>query len=80
VSLNADENIAINAAQNKRYDRRIYDEKKSGIFSGGSFGITIGTKRHSQAITTEEGYLSSSTLGSLGGDVTVDAGKDANMI
>ncbi|MDR1703054.1 MAG: hemagglutinin repeat-containing protein, partial [Sporomusaceae bacterium] len=49
--------------------------KKSGIFGGGSFlGITIGSR--SEKLTTNEKVISQkgSTVGSLTGDVTVNAG------
>ncbi|MGM3184507.1 hemagglutinin repeat-containing protein, partial [Dickeya oryzae] len=63
---------------------RQYEEvsrKKSGLFSGGGIGFTIGSTSQRQTLaaagTTES--QSVSTLGSTGGSVSLRAGQDVNL-
>ncbi|WP_192456871.1 hemagglutinin repeat-containing protein [Musicola keenii] len=81
VSLEAKNNINT-AASVETY--RQYEEisrKKSGVFSGGGIGFTIGSTSLRQTLdaagTTQS--QSVSTLGSTGGSVRLSAGQDVNL-
>ncbi|MGM3187539.1 hemagglutinin repeat-containing protein, partial [Musicola paradisiaca] len=81
VSLAAKNNINT-AASVETY--RQYEEisrKKSGVFSGGGIGFTIGSTSLRQTLdaagTTQS--QSVSTLGSTGGSVQLSAGQDVNL-
>ncbi|MCV6625220.1 MAG: hemagglutinin repeat-containing protein, partial [Cellvibrionaceae bacterium] len=79
VRLTAANNIGINAAQGHSHRVEFEKKKKSGVFSGGSFGVSVGSQRRSESIDSQQGYLSGNTLGSLEGDVAVNAEKAVNV-
>ncbi|MCE0814296.1 hemagglutinin repeat-containing protein, partial [Buttiauxella sp. S04-F03] len=71
VSLNAGNNIDIIAATDTDSTYRLEEKKKSGMFSGGGIGVTIGTNK-SRYEMNDEGTTQSqsfSTVGSTAGDV-----------
>lgn len=80
VQLNATQDIDIVAARSERQDDRLYLENKTGIFSSGGFGFTVGSRSRSDDTRTEEGLLTSSTLGSLNGNISVTSGRDTNVV
>ncbi|WP_409026085.1 hemagglutinin repeat-containing protein [Gallibacterium anatis] len=81
VSLQA-QDIEITAAKNTRQEHDFYSEKKSGVMSSGGFGFTIGSRSEKHDYTDNEITQSDArtTIGSLGGDVTVVAGKQATIL
>lgn len=81
VSLNAGNNIDITAATDTDSTYRLKEKKKSGIFSGSGIGVTIGTTK-SRYEMNDEGTTQSqsfSTVGSTGGDVSINAGGQAHI-
>ncbi|WP_234300319.1 hemagglutinin repeat-containing protein [Rahnella aceris] len=81
VSLNAGNNIDIVAATNTDSTYRLKEKKKSGMFSGGGIGVTIGTSK-SRYEMNDEGTTQSqsfSTVGSTGGNVSINAGGQAHI-
>ncbi len=81
VSLNAGNNIDIVAATNTDSTYRLEEKKKSGMFSGGGIGVTIGTNK-SRYEMNDEGTTQSesfSTVGSTGGNVSINAGGQAHI-
>jgi filamentous hemagglutinin len=81
VSLNAGDNIDIVAATNSDSTYRLKEKKKSGMFSGGGIGVTIGTSK-SRYEMNDEGTTQSesfSTVGSTGGNVSINAGSQAHI-
>ncbi|CAM3899405.1 hemagglutinin repeat-containing protein [Rahnella victoriana] len=81
VSLNAGNNIDIVAATNTDSTYRLEEKKKSGMFSGGGIGVTIGTSK-SRYEMNDEGTTQSesfSTVGSTGGNVSINAGGQAHI-
>ncbi|MGP6472806.1 hemagglutinin repeat-containing protein [Rahnella aceris] len=81
VSLNAGNNIDIVAATNTDSTYRLKEKKKSGMFSGGGIGVTIGTSK-SRYEMNDEGTTQSqsfSTVGSTGGNVSINAGAQAHI-
>ena len=81
VSLNAGNDIDIVAATNTDSTYRLEEKKKSGMFSGGGIGVTIGTNK-SRYEMNDEGTTQSesfSTVGSTGGNVSINAGGQAHI-
>ncbi|MGY6772366.1 hemagglutinin repeat-containing protein [Gallibacterium sp. ZY190522] len=81
VNLQA-QDIEITAAKNTRQEHDFYAEKKSGLMSSGGFGFTIGSRSEKQDYTDNEITQSDAraTVGSLGGNVTLVAGSQANIL
>ena len=57
----------------------IYKVKKSGIFSGGGFGITIGSEKQRDEYANKNVENVGSTVGSIDGSVNLEAKDDANI-
>ncbi len=78
VTLTASDDVNITSAKETGNDEHYSYTKKSGLFSGGGLGFTIGTQ--STKTTTDEKTLDQvgSTVGSIDGNVTVTAGNKAN--
>ncbi|MDU8924523.1 filamentous hemagglutinin N-terminal domain-containing protein, partial [Pasteurellaceae bacterium LIM206] len=79
--IHADNNVTVSAGTNHNRDIHWEKKKTSGVFSGGGLGVTFGTKselhRHE-----EEGWTQSdarSAVGSLTGNVTIQAGGHAQV-
>lgn len=53
--------------------------KKSGIFAGGGFGITIGSEKQRDEYANKNVENVGSTVGSIEGSVTLEAKDDANI-
>ncbi|MGB7192392.1 MAG: hemagglutinin repeat-containing protein [Collimonas pratensis] len=78
VTLNARNNVVVDAAQNTVVTHSDHEEKKSGIFGTGGIGFMIGSKSSKD---TADGNLvtqsdARSTVGSAAGNLTITAGKD----
>ncbi|WP_211474738.1 beta strand repeat-containing protein [Collimonas humicola] len=78
VTLNARNNVVVDAAQNTVVTHSDHEEKKSGIFGTGGIGIMIGSKSSKD---TADGNLvtqsdARSTVGSAAGNLTITAGRD----
>ncbi len=74
TSLAAGGNIAIAAAAESHEERHEKTTKKSGIFSSGGFGITIGSQSLAKKLDDESLTSAPSTVGSIAGDVRIEAG------
>jgi filamentous hemagglutinin len=81
INLQAGNNVEIVAATEEQSSYQLNEKKKSGVFSGGGLGFTVGTSssRHqvNEAGTTQS--QSVSTIGSTGGDVNIVAGGKAHI-
>ena len=79
VSLRAKENLTVGTAQQSESESHLSEKKKSGLMTTGGIGVTIGS--NSQKTTDKTQTLSNvgSTIGSLGGNVTLDAGNQLNI-
>lgn len=78
VSLSAGRDAAVTAATEEQSSYRYSEKKKSGLFSGGGIGFTIGSQSSKHRVN-EEGTTQSqsgSTIGSAGGNVSVTAGRE----
>ncbi|MDR3434507.1 MAG: hemagglutinin repeat-containing protein, partial [Rouxiella aceris] len=81
VTLQTGKDLNITAATEQQSSYRLDEKKTSGMFSGGSLGVTFGSKSTRQQInqngTTES--QSSSAIGSTGGNVNLIAGEKAHI-
>ncbi|OKP50299.1 filamentous hemagglutinin [Serratia marcescens] len=81
VALRAGNNVDIAAATEEQSSYRLNEKKKSGLFSGGGIGVTIGSTSSRHQVN-EDGTTQSqsvSTVGSTGGDVAITAGGRAHI-
>ncbi len=79
INLRAKENLTVGTAQQSESESHLFEQKKSGLMTTGGIGVTIGS--NSQKTTDKTQTLSNvgSTIGSLGGNVTLDAGNQLNI-
>lgn len=75
VSLAAGNNLTISAGTNTSQSYQYHNESTSGLFSGGSFGVTLGSKEMSQQLKQTGQSITASTIGSIQGNVTLTAGS-----
>ncbi|XKM14512.1 hemagglutinin repeat-containing protein [Orbaceae bacterium ac157xtp] len=79
VTLQAGNNVAIEASEESYYQFHQTTTKKSGLMSGGGLGVTVGKMKEDLKQTdTEKGYVGS-VVGSTEGNVTIQSGKDLNI-
>ena len=75
TTLQAD-NIVLEAATNTQQQQNLKVEKKSGLFSGGGIGFTIGSQQQTLDTDQQITSLTGSTVGSIEGDVRILANND----
>ena len=75
VSLDAGGNVSIEAAQNSSSSSSFNETKKSGLMSGGGLSVTIGKQSQSLDEAQKQSTAAGSTVGSVGGNVSITAGK-----
>jgi len=75
TSIGAGNNVNIAAASDKADNTFIRNEVTSGLFSGGSFGVTIGKQQMDNKNRTISSTAVSSTVGSTEGNVSINAGN-----
>ena len=81
VSLLAGNDINVLASTEEQSAYRLDEKKKSGLFSGGGLGFTLGTTETRHRVN-EDGTTqsqSASSIGSLGGDVSLMAGNNVHV-
>ncbi|GBG57802.1 toxin CdiA [Sporomusaceae bacterium FL31] len=76
VNLAAQGNVTITAATETNQEDHFRQEKKSGLFSGGGLGFTIGTQKQTSTDSLESVSQKGSVIGSTDGSVNIEAGKD----
>ena len=74
--LTAGGNVTIEAAKESLDEIHRSQTKKSGLMSGGGFGITLGSKRTSTDAQSDGTLATASMVGSTNGSVVIEAGKD----
>ncbi|MDY4594373.1 MAG: hemagglutinin repeat-containing protein [[Pasteurella] aerogenes] len=82
VNIKAGNNVSIQASTNHFKDVYQKTKKTSGVFTGGGIGITLGSKSEKHQYDTE-GWTQSDArgaLGSLNGNVRIQAGKQASIL
>ena len=79
ANVSATRNLTLSSAENYARLDHYKEVKKSGIFSSGGLGFTIGTQRtktdHDRAATTQQG----TNIAALGGNVSLTAGETAHL-
>ncbi|WP_080709617.1 hemagglutinin repeat-containing protein [Cupriavidus metallidurans] len=75
VSLHADRNLVIGAAQSTASSNASQETRKSGLFSNGGASFTIGKQQINQNQTTQTTTHTGSLVGSVGGNVNLSAGE-----
>ncbi|CNL40251.1 hemagglutinin repeat-containing protein [Yersinia proxima] len=79
VNLRAKENITVSTAQQSESESHLYEQKRSGLMTTGGIGVTIGSNSQKTTDTGKSISNVGSTIGSLGGNVTLDAGNQLNI-
>ena len=80
TTLVAKNNLTIEAAQTTRDSASFRDEKTSGLFTGGGIGVTYGVKQQSLDSQAANTAAAASTVGSIGGNVTLIAGNQYRQV
>ena len=79
VSVKAGGNLNIESAEEKSESEYIKSVKKSGLLSGGGLGFTIGKEKRKDQYANQNTEQVGSTVGSVKGNVNLDADKSANV-
>ncbi|WP_162259901.1 hemagglutinin repeat-containing protein [Achromobacter sp. Root83] len=79
VLLMANRDITIAAAAESYKDYQYEKVTRSGLGGGGGFNIGYSKQARTDWMKGESGGYSSSTVGSVGGNVTIDAGRDVGV-
>ncbi|WP_300654000.1 hemagglutinin repeat-containing protein [Hydrogenophaga sp.] len=75
TTLGAGRDVVIEAEENQFSSSEFRETKKSGLFASGA-GVTLGKQQQSRAQQFEQTTAAGSTVGAIGGDVTVIAGQN----
>lgn len=81
VTANAGNRVDITAATEEQSSYRLKEKKKSGVFSGGGLGFTVGSTSSRHQIN-EDGTTQSqsvSTIGSTSGNVSITSGNQTHI-
>lgn len=79
VSIKTGGNLNIGSAEQTSESEYIKSVKKSGILSGGGLGFTIGNEKQKDQYANQNVEQVGSTVGSVKGNVNLDADKAANV-
>lgn len=79
LDITAGNNIDIVAAKNTQDDYHMLKVKKSGVMGGGTFGVFIGQEKTKNTDYSHQEFYTASTVGSLTGNVNINAGKDVTI-
>ena len=79
VSVKTGGNLNIGSAEQTSESEYIKSVKKSGLLSGGGLGFTIGKEKRKDQYANQNTEQVGSTVGSLKGNVNLDADKAANV-
>ena len=75
VSLRAEGDITLSAATNVSDEHHFKDVSESGVFGTGGLSVSLGTRQQSADTQSRQVTTARSTVGSLEGDVRIEAGK-----
>ena len=79
VSIKTGGNLNIGSAEQTSEGEYIKSVKKSGVFAGGGLGFTIGKEKQKDQYANQNVEQVGSTVGSVKGNVNLDADKAANV-
>ncbi|MFB9170382.1 hemagglutinin repeat-containing protein, partial [Chromobacterium piscinae] len=77
VDLAAGRDVSIATAENRQFNHHEESVKKSGLMSGGGIGFSIGSQKQRDQVGETSVSHTSSTVGSVLGNVNIDAGRNA---
>ncbi|MFC6282008.1 hemagglutinin repeat-containing protein, partial [Polaromonas aquatica] len=80
TTLEAGRNLTLEAAQNTSSSTSFYEKKESGLLDSGGAGITIGSREQSTDQKNRSTSAAASTVGSIGGNVTLIAGEQYRQV
>ncbi|MBD7923456.1 two-partner secretion domain-containing protein [Xanthomonas bonasiae] len=75
VVLAAGNNLTLETAQNEHSEEHDKQVKKTGLYSGGGFSVTLGASKKTDTLDATEITNSGSLVGSTDGSVTMTAGN-----
>lgn len=73
--LLAANNVTLEAASNSNQDSQLKQQTRSGLFSSGGLSVTWGKQQQSADTQNTRTTATASTVGSIGGDVAINAGE-----
>ncbi len=79
IRLRAQENLTVSTAQQSESGSQLFEQKKSGLMSTGGIGVFIGTSRQKTTDQTQTVSHIGSTVGSLTGNVRLEAGNQLTL-
>ncbi|SCM83023.1 Filamentous hemagglutinin family N-terminal domain protein [uncultured Sporomusa sp.] len=79
VTLKAKENVTITSQEETSSSEYQKQVKKSGLLSGGGLGFSIGKEKQKDTYANQNIEQAGSTVGSIDGNVTIEAGKDVTV-
>ena len=79
VSVKTGGNLNIGSAEQTSESEYIKSVKKSGVFAGGGLGFTIGKEKQKDQYANQNTEQVGSTVGSVKGNVNLDADKAVNV-
>ncbi|WP_206194076.1 hemagglutinin repeat-containing protein, partial [Serratia microhaemolytica] len=79
LRLDAAQNLNIVAAEQQQSEFHLQEKTKSGLMSSGGIGFTVGKSMQRTTAQAQGVTHAASTVGSIGGDVTLNAGKQLNV-
>ncbi len=80
ITVTAARDVNITAAQTRSGHGHFEETKESGVFSDGGMGVTIGKRVQSTEQQTQRTGAAASTVGAIGGDVNVTAGRRYSQV
>ncbi|OMK92815.1 contact-dependent inhibition toxin CdiA [Yersinia pestis] len=79
IRLRAQENLTGSTAPQSESGAQLFEQKKSGLMSTGGIGVFIGTSRQKTTDQTQTVSHVGSTVGSLTGNVRLEAGNQVTL-
>ena len=79
VNIAAGRNFSAVSAENYSHTENVKEVKKSGIFSSGGLGFTIGTQKTKTAHESDAITQQGTNIAALGGNVSIAAGETAHI-
>lgn len=74
LSIHAGQDLVIAAGRDSNAQQSASAQRKSGLFGSGDFGVTLGQQKSSQQIDQHGTRAAAATVGSIGGNVELQAG------
>jgi filamentous hemagglutinin len=75
IQLNAGRDLNITASTNTQVEDHYQQKTKSGVFGSGGVGVTLGKRTQSTDQQTTRTTSNASTVGSLDGNINLQAGR-----